>query len=147
VTRLLPLLLAGCTAGTPVYLIDAREEADYAEAWERVEEGCAFWGVECVEGTRDSAVIVLLTDHRGHATGGRGPAGITKRDDCQPFVWVGEVESLAVEHELGHAFGLDDRDDGEPNVMSPSLETAWPVTTKRQREQVERRSSMLGECL
>lgn len=141
------LLLTGCQEGTPVYVIDARAESDYAEAWERVEGACAFWDVTCIEGDRSQALIVVMTDHRGHATGDRGPAGITKRDDCQPMIWVGAPESLALEHELGHAFGLDDEDLGTRNIMAPSLETAWPTTTRRQREQVARRAGLVGECL
>lgn len=102
VAAILPILV-GCAAGPlPVYWIDARAEPSF----ERIEDACNWWGLDCVEADdNDGALTVLLTDE--NAIEDAEPIGgkVFDHDLCSPVLWADDTKR-DLEHEMGHVLGL-----------------------------------------
>lgn len=139
-------LLAGCGRPVPVFWIDARAEPTF----DRIDEACAWWGLECWETDESkSALTVFLTDHGSNVEivdSDRFVQGAKFDSEwCSPVVWASDLPGV-LEHEMGHGFGLKHRKDPD-NIMHRSDPDVDKDVTDWQWDKVQRRASFLANCI
>lgn len=144
-TLLFAALLTGCSGEyVEVYFVDAREKpGDFSI----VERACNYWQLDCVEVDHsDGGVLtivlsdfVAISDEADSCIGGI----ILDEDWCNPAIWTSAEMRNAINHEIGHAFGLK-HDDRKKNIMFGD-DPRWDLRQK-QVDKVHYRAGFLNRC-
>ena len=139
------LLPTACDAPrVPVVHLD---QTDGEAPFERVEEACAFWGLDCYEADdEDGALTIMLGDRCAHDQrhGDEPLCGeVFDEDPCSPMLFAAYWD-MALEHEIGHVFGLKHSDD-EANVMF-WFGAMGTESSEQQERRVQRRARALAAC-
>jgi len=143
------VLIAACGGGpVPVFWVDLRAAVPTEEigSFDRIAEACEFWTIDCEDSDDDAnALVVLLEDHGGPGSDGNFRCGETSHaDPCNPMVFACD-DGTVLEHEIGHAFGLEHRGDVD-NVMHFDSDVAGDDTAAAQRRLVHHGADRLSRC-
>jgi hypothetical protein len=156
-TALAALVLSACASGpVPVFWIDARPEdrepyiigepLPELGSFDRIDDACAFWGLDCFETDDDrGALTIILSTHGGPSSGGEYHCGETIAiDPCGPLIWTCDAPRV-VEHEIGHAFKLSHARSTK-NIMQRDSDISGEETTDAQRDRVLAAADRLSRC-